>query len=54
VQGDELRAVQVLDPAGGVEPDDGTWSIDGLAGLGRLVDGGDVGDTYNWCPPDVD
>jgi hypothetical protein len=37
-----------------VEPDDGTWSIDGLAGLGRLVDGGDVGDTYNWCPPDVD
>ena len=21
-------------------------------GLGALVDGGDVGDTYNWCPPD--
>src|SRR5690606_29418346 len=20
----------------------------------RLVDGGDVGDTYNWCPPDGD
>ncbi len=37
-----------------VEPDDGTWSVDGLAGLGRLVDGGDVGDTYNWCPPEVD
>ena len=37
-----------------VEPDDGTWSVDGLAGLGHLVDGGDVGDTYNWCPPDVD
>ena len=29
----------------------GTWSLDGHAGLGRLVDGGDVGDTYNWCPP---
>ena len=26
-------------------------SIDGVAGFGRLVDGGDVGDTYNWCPP---
>jgi mannosylglycerate hydrolase len=37
-----------------VDPTDGTFSIDGLAGLGRLVDGGDVGDTYNWCPPDID
>ena len=37
-----------------VEPDDGTWSIDGLAGMGQLVDSGDVGDTYNWCPPDLD
>jgi hypothetical protein len=34
--------------------DDGTWSIDGLGGLGRIVDGGDVGDTYNWCPPAED
>jgi alpha-mannosidase len=33
---------------------DGTWAIDSLAGLGRLVHGGDVGDTYNWCPPDDD
>jgi mannosylglycerate hydrolase len=31
--------------------DDGTWSIDGVPGYGRLVDGGDLGDTYNWCPP---
>lgn len=23
-----------------------------VAGLGRLVSGGDVGDTYNWCPPE--
>ncbi|MFN7151451.1 MAG: hypothetical protein ACK4V6_18480, partial [Microthrixaceae bacterium] len=37
-----------------VEPSDGTWAVDGLAGMGRLVDSGDVGDTYNWCPPDVD
>ncbi len=37
-----------------VDPTDGTFSIDGHAGLGRLVDGGDVGDTYNWCPPPTD
>jgi len=37
-----------------VDADDGTFSIDGHAGLGRLVDGGDVGDTYNWCPPPTD
>lgn len=34
-----------------VDPADGTWSLDGVAGHGRLVDGGDHGDTYNWCPP---
>jgi mannosylglycerate hydrolase len=32
----------------------GTFSLDGLAGFGRLVDAGDAGDTYNWCPPDHD
>jgi alpha-mannosidase len=37
-----------------VDPDDGTFAIDGHRGLGALVDGGDVGDTYNWCPPDVE
>lgn len=31
--------------------DNGTFSVNGHAGLGRLVDGGDKGDTYNWCPP---
>ena len=31
--------------------DDGTFSVNGHAGMGRLVDDGDVGDTYNWCPP---
>ncbi|MGH9209368.1 MAG: hypothetical protein ACRD2C_01655 [Acidimicrobiales bacterium] len=34
-----------------VDPGDGTFSLNGQAGLGRLVDGGDCGDTYNWCPP---
>jgi 2-O-(6-phospho-alpha-D-mannosyl)-D-glycerate hydrolase len=42
-----------------VEPTNGTFSVetaDGLrcAGLGRLVDGGDGGDTYNYSPPDDD
>jgi hypothetical protein len=40
-----------------VDRDDGTFSIEGhgrrAAGLGRLVDDGDAGDTYNWCPPAV-
>jgi hypothetical protein len=34
-----------------VDRRDGTYAVDGHAGLGRLVDGGDCGDTYNWCPP---
>lgn len=34
-----------------VDPDDGTFSVDGHAGLGRLVDDGDEGDTYNYSPP---
>jgi mannosylglycerate hydrolase len=38
--------------------DDGTLTIDGsgvhLAGVGRLVDGGDYGDTYNYGPPATD
>ncbi len=34
-----------------VDERDGTWSLDGVPGYGRLVDGGDLGDTYNWCPP---
>jgi mannosylglycerate hydrolase len=37
-----------------VDPTAGTFSVNGLGGLGQLVDGGDVGDTYNWCPPDDD
>jgi hypothetical protein len=34
-----------------VDPAAGTFAVDGHAGFGRLVDGGDCGDTYNWCPP---
>lgn len=42
-----------------VDLTDGTFAIetpDGLrcAGLGRLVEGGDGGDTYNYSPPDED
>jgi mannosylglycerate hydrolase len=34
-----------------VDPVDGTFSVDGLAGFGRLFDGGDLGDSYNYSPP---
>ena len=37
-----------------LDPETGTFSMDGQAGFGRLVDDGDAGDTYNWCPPDTD
>jgi mannosylglycerate hydrolase len=33
---------------------DGTFSLNGLAGLDRLVDDGDDGDTYNYSPPERD
>ncbi len=35
-----------------VDPADGTFAVDGLTGFDRLVDDGDVGDTYNWSPPE--
>ncbi len=37
-----------------VDPANGTFSINGLAGLDRLVDDGDHGDTYNYSPPTND
>lgn len=37
-----------------VDPAEGTFSVDGRGGYGRLVDGGDHGDTYNYSPPAVD
>ncbi len=32
----------------------GTFALDGIAGYGRLVDGGDLGDSYNYSPPRQD
>jgi hypothetical protein len=37
-----------------VDPASGEWSLNGQPGYGRLIDGGDVGDTYNYCPPATD
>ncbi len=34
-----------------VDRADGTFSVDGVAGFGKLVDGGDHGDSYNYSPP---
>jgi len=34
-----------------VDPADGTFSLNGTPGYGRLVDGGDHGDSYNYSPP---
>lgn len=36
------------------DPGDGTFALNGVRGLGRLVDDGDAGDTYNWSPPAED
>ena len=32
----------------------GTFALDGVAGYGRIVDGGDLGDSYNYSPPRQD
>ncbi len=37
-----------------VDPTTGTFALDGVPGFGRLVDGGDLGDTYNYSPPRQD
>ena len=37
-----------------VHAGDGTFSLEAVAGLGRLVDGGDHGDSYNYSPPAQD
>ena len=34
--------------------DDGTLSLNGLEGVGRVVEGGDAGDSYNYAPPEHD
>ena len=37
-----------------VDPATGTFALDGTPGYGRLVDGGDLGDSYNYSPPRQD
>jgi mannosylglycerate hydrolase len=37
-----------------IDGSSGTWSLNGVAGYGRLVDGGDLGDSYNYSPPGED
>ena len=37
-----------------VDRAEGTFALDGVAGYGRLVDGGDLGDSYNYSPPQQD
>jgi len=37
-----------------VDKSDGTYSLNGIAGFGRLIDGGDLGDSYNYSPPRQD
>jgi mannosylglycerate hydrolase len=34
-----------------IDPESGTFALDGLGGFGKLVDGGDHGDSYNYSPP---
>ncbi len=37
-----------------IDPGSGTFALNGVAGYGRLVDGGDLGDSYNYSPPRQD
>ncbi len=37
-----------------IDRDTGTFSLNGVSGYGRLVDEGDLGDSYNYSPPRQD
>jgi mannosylglycerate hydrolase len=37
-----------------IDTANGAFALDGIAGYGRLVDGGDLGDSYNYSPPRQD
>ncbi len=37
-----------------IDGDTGTFALNGVPGYGRLVDGGDLGDSYNYSPPMAD
>jgi mannosylglycerate hydrolase len=54
--GDEDGSVALSNGLVTVEIDGatGTFSVDGLAGYGRLVEDGDLGDSYNYSPPRQD
>jgi len=56
VVAEEERAVVVANDLVRVEVDraTGTFALDGVPGYGRLVDGGDLGDSYNYSPPGQD
>ncbi len=45
--GNELVRVEI-------DPGSGSFALNGVAGYGRLVDGGDLGDSYNYSPPQQD
>ncbi len=62
-----VEGVEAIQDAVGVEQDrlengllsvivtaNGTLAVGGLEGVGRLVDGGDGGDSYNYAPPPED
>ena len=34
-----------------VDRTNGTFSLNGVAGYGKVIDGGDLGDSYNYSPP---
>jgi Glycosyl hydrolases family 38 N-terminal domain/Alpha mannosidase middle domain len=38
----------------GIDAEAGTFSLNGVPGYGRLVDDGDLGDSYNYSPPRQD
>ena len=37
-----------------IDASTGTFSVDGMAGFGQVVDSGDLGDSYNYSPPACD
>ncbi len=51
-EGSVLLSNGLVDVA--IDPADGTFAVDGRPGHGRLVDGGDLGDSYNYSPPRQD
>lgn len=38
----------------GFDGESGTFSLNGIRGFGQILEGGDLGDTYNYSPPRLD